>query len=173
MHTAHFQRFQQPQAGRPPSRSWDGKQRRVELERSCAERQRLETGGRLQDLKAPIAGAGRPTAPIELENSVSTPCMPPQRKRPSIDSIGLPVGWCVTMRRGVASPPAAACGRWIVNPTPLSTIAGLRKRVPAIAPPLALLPGCGGRWGACIDTRCASVPNSRLPDRLGRVRALP
>ena len=44
---------------------------------------------------------------------------------------------------------------------------------PAMGPgvctaPLAPRPGCGGRWGACIDTRCASVTQSRLPERPGR-----
>ena len=35
---------------------------------------------------------------------------------------------------------------------------------------MAIRPGCGGRWGACIDTRCASVPESQLPERLGRAK---
>jgi hypothetical protein len=87
---------------------------------------------------------------------------------------------CVTVRIGVASPPAAACGRRIAHPDrwetkshPLSTAAVGRKR-PACdcTAPCCYRLGCGGRWGACIDTRCASVLNNRLPERSGRAGGL-
>ena len=76
---------------------------------------------------------------------------------------------CVTMRRGVLSPSAAVCGRRIGTPRLIQWLPSVGNGWCAIALPRGFhRPGCGGRWGACIDTRCASVPISRLPERLGR-----
>jgi len=73
------------------------------------------------------------------------------------------------VRRGVLSPLAAACGERIGAPPSLSMVAVDWKRSAATAPPLWLFgPGCGGRWGACIDTRCVSLSESELPGRSGR-----
>ncbi len=67
------------------------------------------------------------------------------------------------------SPLAAACGTRIGAPPSLSMVAVDWKRLAATAPPLWLFwPGCGDRWGACIDTRCVSLSGSRLPGRPGR-----
>ena len=40
------------------------------------------------------------------------------------------------------------------------------------APPRALVAVVGGRWGVCAPSRCASVAQSRLPERCARARAL-
>lgn len=83
---------------------------------------------------------------------------------------GPPVYRCWTVRCGVLRPPAAQAAGGSVTPLPQSMLAFDWKRSMAKAPPFWLItrPGCGGRWGACTDTRCASVPNRQLPVRSGR-----
>lgn len=67
------------------------------------------------------------------------------------------------------SPPAAASGRWISHSS-ISISDGCRSAMTGGECTALRLyrPGCGGRWGACANTRCVSVPTSWLPERLGR-----
>lgn len=78
----------------------------------------------------------------------------------------LPVNRCETVKRGVLSPlavPASGSVAPRFNQCWLSN-----RNIRWQAPPLSYRLGCGGGWGACIDTRCASIPGSQLPERLGR-----
>ena len=70
------------------------------------------------------------------------------------------------MRRGVMSP-LAEPGRRINHPSSLSVLVVDWKQSAAWTASRLFWPGCGERWGACIDTRCASVPTSQLPERQG------